>query len=505
MLDGERLRSVPDLPPALRAARQNFLFVPPNLLLIDEFALLEILLESTNDMLALVNFVSMASNDRGLREGLDLQTSVVLNRVAREYLRAENIRMFRKEGVVAPGATEARDVWASPENADNFKAFGASIAFIFLHEFGHHAHAGAGAFDLGLERIGLFLKDTLITSRIRAEEAAADTYAARLFKVYLHEQVESGVPPIMLFEAAQTLVRNFKAVHYLKMFDGLRGFAYRDLYVSLYHRECEEWTSKSNTQRERSVLNDLGYLYRVEDRDMILLSEEEYGVVRKKLLENLVSTHPYPASRGADMFNAVLSMNEFAGLGATATLFAKDIETIEAIKNDERAHAGPALGAAGDLRLTLSDVLSGVDESGYKVKKAVNCPVEADCSIVEFMRSGQPPFGYLEFATEAGSVRLFKFYVSAPLLDFFRPGTNYSEAERERRLEERLQVLPLFANVLKLPATEVLATISGVLMQGAICGASGVVIDGGDRTVGITSLARKDWIRLDLLDLGLAK
>jgi hypothetical protein len=432
---------------------------------------------------------------------MDVDTSVLLNRTAREFLRAENIRMFRQEGHVPDAAIAVRDAWREPETAEQLKFLGASIAFIFFHEFGHHAHAAAGSFDLSLERIGLFLKDRLMTSRVREEEAAADAYAVQLFKPYLQKQAADGVPPVMLFDAAQTLARNFKAVHYFKMFDGLRGFSYRDLFLSLYHGECEEFRDGTGNQRQQSVLNDLNYLFYAEERDMVLLSEEEYAVVRSKLLENLVSTHPYPASRGAAMYDAVLSLKEFAEFGQSKNIFANELATIEAIRNDVRADAGPHFGSPGSLHWSLADALKGVSPDNYRIKKAVNCAA-GECSIVEFARTGEEPFGYLEFAAVDGTVRLFKLYVRAPILDFMREGANYSQSEIARRLEERLAVVSLLANTLNVGPVEAMTQMSQVVMQSKICGAAGTISDRGDRKVGITALAREDWLRMDILGIG---
>ncbi len=515
VLDGKKIREREPADIGVRIARNNFVFVPPNALLIDEYFLLEIVLSSLSEHIAIANQMSMLKRNEGTQVGVDLATGLEINRIMAGFRQAENLRVLREEGR-SPYTDEeiAAFVASVPIVASKGKGLheglAVALAFVMFHEFGHYKDRTSGAFDLSWNGISWLLRERVINAQSRRREESADEHAKEMLVSLVRARLAEGTPKLSIYTSAGTLAQNFRHIHYLRMFGGFRGFTARDIIYSLYHKECEEFAhandaSGSQKVRTRGIFGDFEFLTGAEERKAVLLSAREFEDVRARLMQSLTATHPYPATRGVEIINLLnREMREANGSGDLGkAAFSEELRFIEAVSSNNPGKASPDVDGVRPFPFDLEALKNEVSATSpegpeVKVERAVNCE-GSRCAIVTFSYEGEEPFGYLEvIANDKGALDV-NYVTEVPMLDFL--SVSRTDEEVRQRLEKRLLSALVVARLMDIETMPAMEIFSRVAMQNRACGAAGLALAEKDRTIGVSTMARAGWVRVHVRGL----
>ncbi len=453
------------------AAKNNFVAVPPNVVLIDEAALTRLFLATMAAMTGHNDYgitYVLTRPDHSSVGDATLWANAIANMLRVSWLLQLYGHVLETKDGYASGRENVNSALtlSGTEVAATKEAFRTTLAPILLHESAHLSGKDYGGFLDGLMKL-------ILGPDQRAREDAADVFAAKLLATYLDNRKPELAGPQQVGLAAFTDYLSLTVLS--QAITGLRPqLSASDLLVVFDFYPCETWDNRHrqlldrwkkvaqkasvpvetpevarwltiSTEREDNFRNPL--LMRAGlSADLFPLTSAEFNHVKDRLLASLGSGSHSPDLLRADFFSE-LALEMLSNSGdarvptrafldsAKSAYFHQGRSLLDAVtKNDPMLARPPASSRTGVGLVASQKDFMETFESVFAFEPAVNCP-PGTC-VVGHLKSGRA--GFIEVIGNDAHVTKVRLATKLGQPD----DEKFFTAERLKTLEGRLEATP---------------------------------------------------------------
>jgi hypothetical protein len=440
-----------DLPPSrfkslVAAAKDNFIAVPPNIILADRTAIAKLFGSVFESMSASQQAVLISI----LRKGVDPQTGGKKRIETRDYIPiAAMLNALRSQRLLTLYGTLLSDRSSYAEFASMIKdrppdvdvahvdqIYAAALAPLMLHEVAHLMNRDLGGF---LHSLREFLREPFGPS-VRRREDGADHYAITL----LHDFLKNPESTDAAVNAAGVMAFTtyLSARIWSSVFGGFRGPGSEQFLWSFDRVPCDQWASYIAEMRKHWQIvadaahveqNDawLGHLLSLEDDpktnlqnpllvrdgwevDFPIVSAEEFGGLKKRVQESFGDGSHAPhfvrafhfSDVSAELYKDATVAMSLPSQDVTAEQMRKDwfkreMSVVDAVTTGDPSLIKPEQALARKGSVSLSEqALREYFKNVYSFEEGVNCPPHA--CLIGKMKSGRD--GFIEITRGAAGI-----------------------------------------------------------------------------------------------------
>ena len=282
---------------------RNFVALNPNLVLLGEHILADVVLNVFNDALGILQALDVAEQDATVTDPINLASSMTT------FLRLNNIRHSLdgpkdENHPLSLSPQIVQSVTAAWEGSDEGAGlFYYGLLFIFYHEFAHlEANQSAGFLDI------MGMLERWRRQRILAEEERADNEARRLLNAAMSKS--RNAMDLFAVLSMASYLRDFMAS---SLFDDLGPLGVSERFFSFRHRECTPGEGDGAELRTDSIDQVVGGYWNV----LPILSNTHVAELQQRLRSQAdIATHAHNFLRSgsilADMAGAQFPVDRFA-------------------------------------------------------------------------------------------------------------------------------------------------------------------------------------------------
>ena len=358
----------------LNTIKGNALAIPPDLILLDDKFVAELIAYVYSDVLGYYQSleVSMnAANDPIATEQAALY-GVALG-VVGEYHRFRSLRQSRTENYseFAPLQID-KYIDSALEVFEISGLYELVLAPVILHELGHLESGEHGGYFEGWIEAAVSAYGEWQASRRLSLEEAADEYALGKISSLLRSIWSQGdVPGLDTWGKTQTLIsvgKFMRDVVFLDSLDGFRGLKTEELMLKLDHRACDLDVPPGT--EANSIFLDPDHIVWADRRYSPVLTHSEFDELRERTRQRVQNgSHPHHFLRVNALFDLIGNQSPFpidsSALGQTG-------EFLTAMYNDDPSKLSVPVTGTG-IGISVDDLLApwGRDLS---FQQGVNCP-----------------------------------------------------------------------------------------------------------------------------------
>lgn len=355
----------------LNALEGNALAIPPDLILLDEQFVAELIAYVYFDVIGFTEsmLVSMSAVDGSIStEEAELRVTVL--GVVGDYRRYRLLRQSRTENDSESAPVridEYIDIAVGTFEISGF--FELVLAPVILHELGHLKSGEQGGLFEDWIEAGVSAYREWKASRRLSLEVAADEYALGKISSLLRSiWSREDVPDLDKLVKTQALVsvgKFMRDVVVLDALDGFRGLKTEELMLKLDHRACD-----LDVPRESSILLDVNHIVSADRRYFPVLTQAEFDGLRERTRQRVQNgSHPHHFLRVNALFDLIGNQTPFP---VDSSWLGQPGEFLAAMYNNEPSKLSVPLAGTG-IGISVDDLLSPWGRE-LSFQQGVNCP-----------------------------------------------------------------------------------------------------------------------------------